>query len=304
MSYSLEWPMWEHGTNKLIIDGLFAAASSEERKYWGFLLFSRLINDGTAQQASYTFTKNLTRCLANQLAVEDRYLHRMAVKAAKAIQARVSKEPEFAAVAVRGLMGTSGTLNFDQATKTKTVEKIVAEANHEALEEIIPFFEKLIQNPGTADEKTSASNRQFVAGLLLTIVRSKASASEDDSEELLASLERILFIFVRFAYFTDASKGSSSPEPALSSATQEMLRNRINSCLNSLISNQKFAATLPYAVVKQIRDTAKSGEFGKFIIEIDEKLQESVKAAFKSLRKLSGKVRSIYSSIAYSHTLY
>ncbi|CAG8051443.1 unnamed protein product [Penicillium olsonii] len=274
---------------EVVDNGLFAAASSDERKYWGFLLFSRLINDGAAQQASHTFTKNLMRCLANQLAVEDRYLHRMAVKAAKAIQTRVSREPEFAAVAIRGLMGTSGTLNFDQATKTKTVEKIVAEANHEALEEIVPFFEKLIQNPGTTDEKTSATNRQFVAGLLLSIVRSKASATEGDSENLQASLEQILSIFVRFAYFMDTGKGPSAPEPALSSATQEMLRNRINSCLNSLISNQKFAATLPYAVVKQIRDGAKSGEYGKFIIEIDDKLQDSVKAAFKSLKKLSGK---------------
>mgnify|MGYP002717880839 CR=1 FL=1 len=280
-----------HGTNKnLLIDGLFAAASSDERKYWGFLLFNRILNDGGSQQASLIFTKNLMRCLTNQLAVEDRYLHRMAVKVAKAIQARVSKEPEFAAAAIRGLMGTSGTLNFDQATKTKTVEKIVAEANHEALEEIVPFFEKLIQNPGTTEEKTAASNRQFVAGLLLSIVRSKASASEDDADDLQASLEQILSIFVRFAYFMDAGKGSTAPEPPLSSATQELLRNRINSCLNSLISNQKFAATLPYAVVKQIRDAAKSGEFGKFIIAIDEKLSESVKAAFKSLKKLSSRV--------------
>ncbi|KAJ5476056.1 DNA polymerase V [Penicillium sp. IBT 31633x] len=274
---------------EVVDNGLFAASSSDERKYWGFLLFNRVINDGGAQQASFTFTKNLMRCLTNQLAVEDRYLHRMAVKAAKAIQARVSKEPEFAAVAIRGLMGTSGTLNFDQATKTKTVEKIVAEANHEALEQIVPFFEQLIQNPGTTDEKTAASNRQFVAGLLLSIVRSKASATDSDAEDLQTSLEQILSIFIRFAYFMDAGKSSTSPEPAISSATQELLRNRINSCLNSLISNQKFAATLPYAVVKQIRDAAKSGEFGKFIIAIDEKLSESVKAAFKSLKKLSSR---------------
>jgi DNA polymerase phi len=240
------------------------------------------------------------RCLTNQLAVEDRYLHRMAVKAAKAIQARVSKEPGFAAVAIRGLMGTSGTLNFDQATKTKTVEKIVAEANHEALEEIVPFFEKLIQKPGTTDEKTASSNRQFVAGLLLSIVRSKASATEDDADDLQASLEQLLSIFVRFAYFMDAGKGSSAPEPPLSQATQELLRNRINSCLNSLISNQKFAATLPYVVVKQIRDAAKSGEHGKFIIDIDDKLQDSVKAAFKSLKKLSGKVRNNSQACSFS----
>ncbi|KAG0160358.1 hypothetical protein PDIDSM_7885 [Penicillium digitatum] len=274
---------------EVVDNGLFAAASSDERKYWGFLLFNRILNDGGPQQAAQIFTKNLMRCLTNQLAVEDRYLHRMAVKVAKAIQARVSKEPEFAAAAIRGLMGTSGTLNFDQATKTKTVEKIVSEANYEALEEIVPFFEQLIQTPGTTEEKTAASNRQFVAGLLLAIVRSKASANEDDAEDLQASLEQILSIFVRFAYFMDVGKGSTAPEPPLSSATQELLRNRINSCLNSLISNERFAATLPYAVVKQIRDAAKSGEFGKFIIAIDEKLSESVKAAFKSLKKLSSK---------------
>lgn len=228
----------------------------------------------------------------NQLAVEDRYLHRMAAKASKAVQTRVSKEPGFAAAAVRGLMGTSGTVNFDQATKTKTIEKIVTEANREALQDIIPLFENLFQRPGTSDEKAAASNRQFIAGLLLAIVRSKASTGNNDSEEDYQSvLEQVLSIFVRFAYFLDA--GSSAPEPALPQATQELLRNRINSSLNSLLSSQKYAATIPYAVVKQIRDAAKSEEFGRFIISIDDKLQESVKTAFKSLKKLSSKVSNL-----------
>lgn len=271
------------------VDGLFASASSEERKYWGFLLFNKILNDGSLQQASHTFTKNLVRCLMNQLAVEDRYLHRMAAKVSKAIQTRVSKDPIFAAAAVRGLMGVSGTVNFDQVTKTKTVEKIVTEANREALQEIIPLFEQLLQRPGTSDDKAAASNRQFIAGLLLAIVRSKSSTGNSDTEEDYQSvLEQILFIFVRFAYFPNT--GASAPEPAMSQATQELLRNRINSSLNSLLSSQKYAATLPYAVVKQIRDAAKSEEFGKFMINIDDKLQESVKTAFKSLKKLSSKV--------------
>lgn len=213
-------------------------------------------------------------------------MHRMAVKAAKAVQTRVSKEPGFAAAAVRGLMGTSDIVNFDQATKTKTIEKIVADANSDALTEIIPVFEKLILNPGTTEEKAAASNRQFVAGLMLSIVRAKAATGNSDSEEDYQSvLEQILFIFVRFAYFMD-----SAPTPALSQATQELLRNRINSSLNSLLASQKYAATIPYAVVRQIRDGAKSQEHGKFIINIDDKLQDSVKTAFKSLKKLSSKV--------------
>ncbi|KAJ5101617.1 hypothetical protein NUU61_003839 [Penicillium alfredii] len=274
---------------EVVDNGLFASASSDERKYWGFLLFVKVLNEGSPQQASHVFTKNLVRCLMNQLAVEDRYLHRMAVKASKAIQGRVSKEPGFAAPAVRGLMATSGTVNFDQATKTKTVEKIVAEASAEALKEIVPLFEQLMRRPGTSDEKAAASSRQFLAGLLLTTVRSKASTTGDSADELQPVLEQILFIFVRFAYFTDSGNSSTAPEPAVTQPTQELLRNRINSCLNSLLASQKYAATLPYAVVRQIRDAVKSGEYGKFIIEMDDTLQNSVKTAFKSLKKLSSK---------------
>ncbi|KAF3387474.1 DNA polymerase V [Penicillium rolfsii] len=286
---------------EVVDNGLFASSSSDERKYWGFLLFNKVLNEGSSQQANYIFTKNLVRCLTNQLAVEDRYLHKMAVKATKAIQTRVSKEPGFAASAVRGLMRTSDIVNFDQATKTKTIEKIVADANSDALTEIIPLFEKLILNPGTTEEKAAASNRQFVAGLLLSIVRAKAATGNSDSEEDYQSvLEQILFIFVRFAYFMD-----SAPKPALSQATQELLRNRINSSLNSLLASQKYAATIPYAVVRQIRDGAKSQEYGKFIISIDDKLQDSVKTAFKSLKKLSSKEKKgETSSIAAFKLLY
>ncbi|KAJ5123637.1 hypothetical protein N7448_009734 [Penicillium atrosanguineum] len=257
---------------EVVDNGLFASASSDERKYWGFLLFNKVLNEGSPEHASHVFTKNLVRCLMNQLAVEDRYLHRMAVKASKAIPARV------------------GTLNFDQATKTKTVEKIVSEANREALQEIVPMLEQFLSRPGTTDEKFASSNRNFVAHLLLSIVRSKATSGDKDSEEDCQSvLEQILSTFVRFAYFKGDGARELVPEPAFTQATQELLRNRINSSLNSLLASQKYASTIPYAVVRQIRDGAKSEEYGKFIISIDDKLQASVKNAFKALKKLSSK---------------
>jgi DNA polymerase phi len=270
------------------LDGLFASSSSEERKYWGFLVFIKVINECPLQLASLVFTKNLVRCLTNQLAVEDRYLHRMAVKATKSIQARVAKEPEFAAASVIGLMGSAGSVNFDQATKTKTIEKIVVEANFDALKQIVPFFEKLIASPGTDDAKAAAASRQSLAGLLLSIVRSRASASEESQDSFQAVLEQILFTFVRFGYFMP--KDDTAVQPALTQQSQELFRNRISSCLNSLIANPKYATTLPYAVVRKIRDAAKSEEYGKFMINMDETLRDSVKAAFKSLKKLSSMV--------------
>lgn len=220
----------------------------------------------------------------NQLAVEDRYLNRMAVKSAKSIQARVSKEPQFAATAVCGLLGPTGSVNFDQVTKTKTVEKIAVEANFDALKEIVPLLEKLIIKPGTDDSKAAASSRQFLANLLVSIVRSRVSASQDE-DGAQAILEHIVMIFVRHAYFTSQNT-EKGPQPAMTPQTQELFRNRINSCLNSLIASQKYAAVLPYSVVRQIRDAAKSEEYGKSIINIEGDLGDSVKAAFKSLKKM------------------
>ncbi|BCS23970.1 DNA-directed DNA polymerase POL5 [Aspergillus puulaauensis] len=271
---------------EVVDNGLFASASSEERKYWGFLLFIKVINEHSLELASHVFTKNLVRCLTNQLAVEDRYLHRMAVKAAKAIQSRVSKEPEFAAASIDGLMGSAGAVNFDQITKTKTVEKIVAEANLDALNAILPLFEKLVASPGTSDSKAAASNRQVLAGLMLSVVRARVSASDAADAGSEAALERILFTFARFAYFTSEDEKSGA-QPPFTQQSQELFRSRINSSLNSIIAAQKHAATLPYAVVRKIRDAAKSEEFGKFIITMDDTLKDSVKGAFKALKKLS-----------------
>ena len=150
------------------------------------------------------------------------------------------------------------------------------------------MLENLVAHPGTDDSKAAASNRQFLANLLTSIVRSRASDSEDGIQTIL---EHILNIFVRFGYFTPKEDGSKAiAQPAVSSQTQELFRSRINSCLNSLIASQTYAATLPYAIVRNIRDAAKSEEHGKFIISIDGPLRDSVKTAFKSLKKLSGTV--------------
>ena len=278
----------------LLSDGLFASTSSEERKYWGFVLFVKVLNEGPLQQASLVFTKNLVRCVMNQLAVEDRYLHRMATKAAKSIHARVSRESGFAAAAVGGLMGPTGSPNFDQITKTKTVEKIVTEADADALSTIISLIEKLVQKPGTADAKSAASSRHVLAGLLIAIVRARAAAGtkdDDSARSLQKILDRIMLIFLRFGYFTDKDADKpTSAQPALIESTQELFRSRLSSCLNTLIANQTYAAVVPYTVVCNLRDAVKSGEFGKCIIGMDDTIRKSVKTAFKSLRRLSKEV--------------
>lgn len=274
-----------------MLDGLFAAASSDERKYWGFLLFCKVLSEASTAHASVIFTKNLLRCMMNQLAVEDRFLHRIAVKATKALQTRASKDPEFVGPALSGLMGPNGAVNFDQITKTKTIEKIVATASAEAVSKTLPQFEKMIVNPGTGDAKTANAIRQGLAGLLHSIVKSQMAAANNVwSEELQSLFDKVVQILSRFGYFKGGKE--EQPEPAITEATQESFRNKVVSCLNIIISGRQNPALIPYSVVKRVHDQHESGGWGDFLIEMDETIQESVDSAFKTLKKLVHKENS------------
>ncbi|PGH31412.1 DNA polymerase phi subunit [[Emmonsia] crescens] len=278
---------------EVVDNGLFAAASSEERKYWGFLLFTKTMNEAPPHLAALVFTKNLMRCFMNQLAVEDRYLHRIATKALKSIQARVGREPEFIVAAINGLMGATGAVNFDQITKTKTVERMISAVTADSLKEIIPLFEHMIARPGMDDVKAAASTRQQLTGHLLSVVRTQASAiNTTASDDLQSSIESVLLLLARFAYFVPDENNKDRqtlPEPPVTEATQELFRNRMMSCLNIVISGRKSPAAVPYAVVRKIHEMDGEGDWGKFVIEMSDDIKESVASAFKTLKKLTHK---------------
>ncbi|OJD12938.1 hypothetical protein AJ78_06544 [Emergomyces pasteurianus Ep9510] len=274
---------------EVVDNGLFAAASSEERKYWGFLLFTKTMNEAPPHLAGLVFTKNLMRSFINQLAVEDRYLHRIATKALKSVQARAGREPQFIVAAVNGLMGASGAVNFDQITKTKTVEKMISAATADSLKEIVPLFEQMIAKPGMSNVKAAASVRQQLAGHLLSVVKAKASAvNTATSGELYSSIESVLFLLARFGYFLP-DENKPLPEPPIIDTTQELFRNRMMSCLNIVISGRKSPAAIPYAVVRKIHEQDAQGDWGKYVIEMSEGIKESVSSAFKTLKKLTHK---------------
>ncbi|KAK2740290.1 DNA-directed DNA polymerase [Myotisia sp. PD_48] len=272
--------------------GLFAAASSEERKYWGFLAVNKILNEGPLPAASLIFTKNFMRCFMNQLAVEDRYLHRMAVKVSKSIQARTSKEPEFVNPALRALLGPGGAINFDQITKTKTVEKMLHDIPPSALEQLLPFFESLIVNSDD-DEKASTLRRQQLANILQTIVKSQTAAAKDNnSEELDSIVEKVILLLARYTYFAPGQNSELVPKPAINETTREFFRNKIMSFLNTIITGRKQPSNVAYYVVNKIHKMERDGDqVGHFIIEMTDSITESVQSAFKILKKIDRKER-------------
>ena len=226
-----------------VSETLFATSSSEERKYWGFLLFQRVIPNAPVEKLSDLFTTNLIRCLINQLASPERYLHRAAERSVKAILTRARLNPNTKAPILKALLDpVNGDLNFDKTTKTKTVETLTSIVDDLAFEQVVEIYEILILRPGVGDEKTAASRRQSAADQLVFAVRSiQLDPTKEISakSEYLPNISRILALLAKHAYFdvdNSPDNRSISPTPKISQASREMFRTRISSCLSSLVA--------------------------------------------------------------------
>jgi DNA polymerase phi len=106
---------------------LFSSSASSERKFWGFLLFQKILKEAAQYPVLLDplFSQNLMRCLINHVSKEDRFLHRAAEKSLKTIQQIVEAKPDLASVIIKKLLTGSGVYNFDHVTKTKTIEKLL-----------------------------------------------------------------------------------------------------------------------------------------------------------------------------------
>ncbi|KAH8891864.1 hypothetical protein GQ53DRAFT_719605 [Thozetella sp. PMI_491] len=131
--------LFEQFWNRVVDEGFFSKNASEAQKFSGFMVF-QLMLEGSPELpfiVKTIFSKNLMSCLMNQSAKEDRYLHRAAVKALKAIETEVEKRPHLIEPVLRNLLGNHGSYNFDQRTSSKTVEKVLQNTTPANLQSIM-----------------------------------------------------------------------------------------------------------------------------------------------------------------------
>ncbi|KAH8910810.1 hypothetical protein BR93DRAFT_943094 [Coniochaeta sp. PMI_546] len=118
---------FEQFWNRVVDDSFFSKIASDHQKFSGFMIFQKMLEDGATCPfiVDRIFSKNLMVCLMNQAAREDRFLHRAALKALKAVEVTAQKEPSIIKPVLTHLLGKNGAYNFDQRTNTKTVEKVL-----------------------------------------------------------------------------------------------------------------------------------------------------------------------------------
>ncbi|CZT47188.1 related to DNA polymerase V [Rhynchosporium secalis] len=217
-------------------DNLFSDKASSERKFWGFLLFQKIVEDPTSygKLLPSVFSRNLVRCLINQVQGKDRFLHRAAEKSLKVLISAVEAKPKLLVLILPCLIGGHGTYNFDRLTKTKTVERLLSLVEDSTAAAVIDILvEPALSISGDDEkevEKEAEMRRQMLGDYILNIIR-KVNIT-DESRNCNWIRENALPTLARFAYGKDARC-----KPALSDKTRMIFRTRLSSSFGHLLSD-------------------------------------------------------------------
>lgn len=272
-------------------------SSSHERKSWGFKLFANLVTTIPDSAIPALFSPNFMRCLINQSKKDVRYLHQAALAALNAVHTRVQENPASATAIFVPMSSKHGTVELDRATKTKTLEQILVNADDESLRKIVRHLNALVHRPDTQDQATADLRRQIIADLLLSAVKNYRRYQSSDfstSEEHDNWLRKVLDMLVENAYFLpkQSAKTSKVPLPPLSDSTRKIFRERLSSCLTRLLAVEtESRASFAAMIVRMIRSKAKSSKTSELIFKADKPVLKTIEKAFRTMDAVATKVR-------------
>lgn len=178
------------------------------------------------------FSKNFMTCLVNQASKEDRYLHRAAIKALKAIEAVVALHPESLAPILSNLLGKNGSYGFDQRTSSKTVDKLLQNITKQNAKGVMAVIRAPIKTLAQKEASDAQATLRFYADYLAKILNTFAIAPSkvDGTETTGDSFGPVLQELASLAY----SHPKSVPAEALTEQFREMCRSRLESSLARL----------------------------------------------------------------------
>jgi len=250
---------------QVVESGLFHTSSSTERKALGFQVLALAISSTPSSLLRQLFTPNVTRSIINQCADSKRYLFGFAKSVLNSAVARSKQDPSATAGLTQGLI-EEGAANFDQATKAtklKTVDTLLSQANAEALFGVVSFIQQLMRKPG--EQAQADAQRRSLADLLLSIVRTHKEPTElfvkPDSKQKNAApaawLNLVLDTFIELGYCEPAT--SDEVTPALSDSTKSICRTRLSSCVAQLMNLPLAdASAAVYGLLKALRSSKRS----------------------------------------------
>ncbi|KAK6581733.1 hypothetical protein PZA11_005430 [Diplocarpon coronariae] len=265
---------------KVAVDeNLFSSTASRERKYWGFLLFQKILKEATSygKLLPSVFSHNFIRCLINHVQESDRFLHQAANKSLNVLVHAVESNPEILATILPCLISGHGAYNFDRISKTKTVEKLlslVADSNVASIIGILKEPVLLVEGTHADLIKEAEMRRQTFGDYILIIIR-KVNLM-DQSRNIEWIKEIALPILARFAY-----SENFKCKPPLSEKTRTLFRNRLMSAFSHLLSDLKG-----YAFACDLLTS-----FEPDAVKMDDEITHAKEHAVSTIENISKKIK-------------
>lgn len=153
-----------------VSETMFSRKSSPERKALGLQVFSEAITILPATALGSVVDRSVLRCIQDQRAKQENNLFEASKVALNQVVARAKRDPDVAGILIRHLLEHGGD-NFDQRTKTKTVESIIVAANDASLEEIVRVVRDRMSSLKNVEDTQTDAYRRNLADILLVIVR-------------------------------------------------------------------------------------------------------------------------------------
>ncbi|OTB06597.1 hypothetical protein M426DRAFT_104725 [Hypoxylon sp. CI-4A] len=257
----------------VIDDGLFSKNASDAQKFRGFVIFQKFLQGfaaGNPELAKELFTRNLMKCLMNQAAKEDRYLHRAALKSLQSMEKAVQTSPQLLLSVLKELLGKHGGYDFDQRTNTKTIESLLQWATPENAKSVL----KLLRDPIVIANESATSEiekfRQIYAGYvskLATQVKPTTETSSDATHVAELGVKEL----AACAYSTQ-----SQFKPDLSEKSREAFRRLLASTIGKVMRRRDDAEYLCNAVIS-VEPTA---------VNMSDEIKTERDSALKAIRKL------------------
>ncbi|KAI0176487.1 DNA polymerase phi-domain-containing protein [Hypoxylon sp. FL1284] len=260
----------------VVDDGLFSKTASDAQKFRGFMIFQKFLQGLATENEKLVkelFTRNLLKCLINQAAKEDRYLHRAALKSLQSIEKAVQTSPELLVPVLKQLLGKHGAYDFDQRTNTKTIESLFQWVTSADANSVL----KLLREPAVALKENVAGEaeklRQVYAGYVSKLAtQAKATPDESgDAEETTNVSEIGVKELAACAYSIQ-----SQFKPDLSEKSREVFRRLLPSTIGKVMRRRDDAEYLCNAVIS-VEPTA---------VNMSEEIKAEQATALKAMRKL------------------
>lgn len=257
--------------SRVVDQGFFSKTASEPQKFTGFMIFQKFLEGGISHPhiTHNVFSQNLLTCLMNQAAKQDRYLHRAATKALKAIEQAADTDRDLVPVIIQFLLGKQGAYNFDQRSNSKTVDKLLHLTRPQYAQEVIKALRQLVLK----SEGDGAENHILVYADYLFRLASIVPTEADTKNASKGSVGGpALQEFARLAY-----PKAGETVPGLSDKTKPILRQKLTAALAKFVKRPEDFAEFCNAIM--LIDSSS--------VDMDEELQAELLEALEKLQQLT-----------------